>query len=80
MDTDCCLGDDWGRLEETLTNPGWISLKWVSLAMEIAYWHIQHVLTKVQPNLWSMRSGRAVSTIHGHLLSEGDESLYLSGC
>ena len=28
-------GDDWGRLDEILTSPGWLSLKRVSLAIEI---------------------------------------------
>ena len=28
-------GDDWGRLDEVLTTPGWCSLKRVSLAIEI---------------------------------------------
>jgi len=29
------IGDDWGRLDEILTSPGWFSLKRVSLAVEI---------------------------------------------
>ena len=29
-------GDDWGRLDEVLTTPGWFSLKRVSLIIEIA--------------------------------------------
>ena len=33
---DCRRGDDWGRLDEVLTAPGWSSLKRVSLAIEIA--------------------------------------------
>ena len=28
-------GDDWGRLDEVLTTPGWFSLKRVSLAIEM---------------------------------------------
>ena len=28
-------GDDWGRLDEVLTAPGWFSLKRVSLAIEL---------------------------------------------
>jgi hypothetical protein len=28
-------GDDWGRLDEVLTTPGWFSLKQVSLVIEI---------------------------------------------
>jgi hypothetical protein len=36
-DADCRRqGDDWGRLDEVLTTPGWSSLKRVSLAIEIA--------------------------------------------
>ena len=35
-DADCRRGDDWGRLDEVLTNLGWFSLKRVSLAIEIA--------------------------------------------
>ena len=35
-DTDCRRGDDWGRLDEVFTAPGWFSLKRVSLAIEIA--------------------------------------------
>ena len=35
-DADCRRGDDWGRLDEVLTAPGWFSLKRVSLAIEIA--------------------------------------------
>ena len=35
MDASCRQGDDWGRLDESLTTPGWFSLKRVSLAMEI---------------------------------------------
>ena len=35
-DADCRRGDDWGRLDEVLTTPGWFSLKRVSLAIEIA--------------------------------------------
>jgi hypothetical protein len=31
----CRQGDDWGRLDEVLTTPGWFSLKRVSLAIEI---------------------------------------------
>ena len=29
------VGEDWGRLDEILTSPGWFSLKRVSLAIEI---------------------------------------------
>ena len=29
------VGDDWGRLDEILTSPGWFSLKRVSLAIGI---------------------------------------------
>ena len=32
----CRQGDDWGRLDEVLTTPGWFSLKRVSLTIEIA--------------------------------------------
>ena len=32
---DCRRGDDWGRLDEVLTAPGWFSLKRVSLAIEM---------------------------------------------
>jgi hypothetical protein len=32
----CRRGDDWGRFDEVLTTPGWVSLKQVSLAIEIA--------------------------------------------
>jgi hypothetical protein len=35
-DRGCRRGDDWGRLDEVLTAPGWLSLKRVSLAIEIA--------------------------------------------
>ena len=35
-DTGCRREDDWGRLDEVLTIPGWVSLKKVSLAIEIA--------------------------------------------
>ena len=31
----CQVGEDWGRLDEILTFPGWSSLKRVSLAIEI---------------------------------------------
>jgi hypothetical protein len=34
-----CRQDDWGRLDEVLTTPGWFSLKRVSLAIEITYFH-----------------------------------------
>ena len=34
-DANCRRGDDWGRLDEVLTSPGWFSLKQVSLAIEI---------------------------------------------
>ena len=34
-DADCRRGDDWGRLDEVLTAPGWFSLKRVSLVIEI---------------------------------------------
>jgi hypothetical protein len=30
-------GDNWGRLDEVLTTPGWFSLKRVSLAIEIRF-------------------------------------------
>ena len=36
-DADCRRGDDWGRLDEVLTTPGWFSLKRVSLAIEIQF-------------------------------------------
>ena len=32
---DCRRGDDWGRLDEVLTTPGWFSLKRVSLAINV---------------------------------------------
>ena len=35
-DASCREGDDWGRLDEVLTTPGWFSLKRVSLAMKIS--------------------------------------------
>ena len=35
-DAYCRRGDDWGRLDEVLTAPGWVSLKRVSLAIELA--------------------------------------------
>ena len=35
-DADCRRGDDWGRLDEVLTAPGWFSLKRVSLAIDVA--------------------------------------------
>ena len=35
-DASCRQGDDWGRLDEVLSTPGWFSLKRVSLAIEIA--------------------------------------------
>ena len=31
----CRRGDDWGRLDEVLTSPGWFSLKRVLLAIQI---------------------------------------------
>jgi hypothetical protein len=34
-DASCPRGDDWGRLDEVLTTPGWFSLKQVSLVIEI---------------------------------------------
>ena len=35
-DTGCRRGDDWGRLDEVLTTPGWFSsLKRVSMAIDI---------------------------------------------
>lgn len=34
-DADCRQGDEWGRLDEALTTPGWVSLKRVSLAIMI---------------------------------------------
>ena len=30
-----CQGDNWGRLDEVLTSPGWFSLKRVSLLIEV---------------------------------------------
>ena len=35
-DASCRRGDDWGRLDEVLSTPGWFSLKRVSLTIEIA--------------------------------------------
>ena len=35
MNSSYRLGDDWGRLDEILTSPGWFSLKRVSLAIEM---------------------------------------------
>ena len=35
LDENCCRGDNWGRLDEVLTSPGWFSLKHVSLAIVI---------------------------------------------
>ena len=32
----CRRGDEWGRLDEVLTTPGWCSLKQVSLVIEIS--------------------------------------------
>ena len=34
-DARCSQGNDWNRLDEVLTTPGWCSLKRVSLAIEI---------------------------------------------
>ena len=34
-DADCRRADDWGRLDQVLTTPGWFSLKQVSLAIQI---------------------------------------------
>ena len=34
-DADFYQGDDWGRLDEVLTTPGWFSLKRVTLVIEI---------------------------------------------
>ena len=34
-DANCRRGDDWGRLDQVLTSPGWFSLERVSLAIEI---------------------------------------------
>ena len=34
-DASCSQGDDWNRLDEVLTTPGWCSLKRVSLAINI---------------------------------------------
>ena len=34
LDENCREGDDWGRLDEVLTTPGWFSLKRVSLTIE----------------------------------------------
>ena len=36
MDARCRRGDEWGRLDEVLTSPGWFSLKRVSLFIEIS--------------------------------------------
>ena len=35
-DVNCRQGDNWGRLDEVLTTPGWFSLKRVSLTVEFA--------------------------------------------
>ena len=35
LDAKCRTGDDWGRLDEVLSSPGWFSLKHVSLAIVI---------------------------------------------
>jgi hypothetical protein len=35
-DRACRRGDDWGRLDEVLTAPGWLSLQQVSLAIQVA--------------------------------------------
>ena len=35
-DVNCRQGDDWGRLDEVLTAPGWLLLKQVSLLIEFA--------------------------------------------
>ena len=35
-DANCHQGDEWGRLDEVLTTPGWFSLKRVSLTIEFA--------------------------------------------
>ena len=35
----CQVGEDWGRLDEILTFPGWSSLKRVSLAIEAHRYH-----------------------------------------
>ena len=34
-DANCRRGNDWDRLDEVLTTPGWLSLKQVSLIIEI---------------------------------------------
>ena len=34
-DADCRRGDDWGRLDQVLTTPGWFLLKQVSLVIQI---------------------------------------------
>ena len=36
MPASCRQADDWGRLDEVLTTPGWFSLKRVSLSIELA--------------------------------------------
>ena len=43
----CRQGDDWGRLDEVLTTPGWFSLKWVSLAMKISSSELGMALQKL---------------------------------
>ncbi|KIM42251.1 hypothetical protein M413DRAFT_444688 [Hebeloma cylindrosporum] len=35
-DKDCRRGDEWGRLDEVLTTPGWFSLKRVSLTINVS--------------------------------------------
>ena len=38
-DADCRRGDDWGRLDQVLTTPGWFLLKQVSLAIQICSYY-----------------------------------------
>ena len=39
-DVICCQRDEWGRLDEVLTTPGWFSLKRVSLAIRIGSFNL----------------------------------------
>ena len=59
----CRVGDDWGRIDEILTTPGWFSLKRVSLIIEINNRNNNVALLKLSENFPRLSSSNSLSFI-----------------
>ena len=58
-----CRGDDWGRLDEALTDPGWFSLKQVSLVIVIPISNKAEVALRKLPETQFLRLSSSNSVL-----------------